>query len=120
MPAADAWYLGRMEFRFEPYKRRFRLRTPERHARTFASDDLFQFGIEEEYFLSDAQTLQVPSETPDALFQRADLARQGMSDGSSCSPRSRSQPSRIAAPARVGWNCSASGRARRRRLRSMA
>ena len=64
-----------MGFRFEPYQRRFRLRTlipAEQHARTFASDDLFQFGIEEEYFLADAQTLQVPSETPDALFQSAD------------------------------------------------
>src|ERR1700693_176597 len=77
MPAADAWYLGRMEFRFEPYKRRFRLRTPERHARTFAPDDLFQFGIEEEYFLSDAHTLQVPNETPDALFHLADCGNAG-------------------------------------------
>jgi carboxylate-amine ligase len=64
-----------MEFRFEPYQRRLRLRTlipGQQHPRTSASNNLFQFGIEEEYFLSDAKTLQVPSETPDALFQSAD------------------------------------------------
>jgi glutamate---cysteine ligase / carboxylate-amine ligase len=69
-----------MEFKFDPYARRFRIRTlvpAGQHARTFASDDLFQFGIEEEYFLSDAQTLQVPSETPDALFQSADFGTRG-------------------------------------------
>ncbi len=47
------------------------------HARIFAPDDLFQFGIEEEYFLSDAQTLQVPAETPEALFQLADCGNAG-------------------------------------------
>jgi glutamate---cysteine ligase / carboxylate-amine ligase len=46
-------------------------------ARTFESDDLFQFGIEEEYFLADAQTLQVARETPDALFQSADFGVAG-------------------------------------------
>jgi glutamate---cysteine ligase / carboxylate-amine ligase len=69
-----------MEFRFDPYERRLRIRTlvpAGKHARTFASDDLFQFGIEEEYFLSHAQTLQVPSETPDALFQSADFGTAG-------------------------------------------
>ena len=62
-----------MEFRFDPHERRFRIRTlvPPEHARIFAPDDLFQFGIEEEYFLSDAHTLQVPKETPEALFELA-------------------------------------------------
>src|SRR5580658_7604002 len=69
-----------MEFRFDPSVRRFRIRTlaPAGEAeRTFAPDDQFQFGIEEEYFLSDAQTLLVPAETPDALFQRADFGVAG-------------------------------------------
>jgi carboxylate-amine ligase len=69
-----------MEFRFDPSARRFRIRTlaPAGEAeRTFAPDDLFQFGIEEEYFLSDAQTLQVPAETPDALFRRANFGVAG-------------------------------------------
>ena len=50
-----------MKFRFDPYERRFRLRTvvpTGQEARTFTADELFQFGIEEEYFLSDARTLQ--------------------------------------------------------------
>jgi carboxylate-amine ligase len=68
-----------MEFRFDPHEYRFRIRTlvPPEHARIFAPDDLFQFGIEEEYFLSDAHTLQVPSETPEALFQLADCGNAG-------------------------------------------
>ncbi len=69
-----------MEFRFDPYDRRLSLRTPAPagHApRSFVSDDLFQFGIEEEYFLSDAQTLEVPAETPDALFRQADFGATG-------------------------------------------
>ena len=50
-----------MKFRFNPYERRFRLRTlvaTGQEARAFTADELFQFGIEEEYFLSDARTLQ--------------------------------------------------------------
>ena len=69
-----------MEFRFDPQERRLRIRTlvpAGWAARTFAPDDLFQFGIEEEYFLSDAETFQVPAETPDALFQSADLRTTG-------------------------------------------
>jgi carboxylate-amine ligase len=68
-----------MEFRFDPSEWRFRLRTlaPAGQARTFAANDQFQFGIEEEYFLSDAKTLQAPKETPDALFQRADFGVAG-------------------------------------------
>jgi glutamate---cysteine ligase / carboxylate-amine ligase len=69
-----------MEFRFDPHERRLRIRTlvpPGQHARTFVAGELFQFGIEEEYFLSDAQTLQVPSETPDALFKSADFGISG-------------------------------------------
>jgi carboxylate-amine ligase len=69
-----------MEFRFDPSSGRLRLRTllpAGQQARAFASDDLFQFGIEEEYFLADAQTLQVARETPDALFQSADFGIAG-------------------------------------------
>jgi glutamate---cysteine ligase / carboxylate-amine ligase len=68
-----------MEFRFDPSEWRFRVRTllPAGQARTFAANDQFQFGIEEEYFLSDAHTLQAPKETPDALFARADFGVAG-------------------------------------------
>jgi|SRR5579862_196517 len=69
-----------MEFRFDPSARRFMIRTlvPEgREQRVFAPDDLFRFGIEEEYFLCDAHTLQVPPETPDALFRRANFGGAG-------------------------------------------
>src|SRR5205823_12615103 len=64
-----------MEFKFDPRERRFRIRTliPAGHEpRVFAPDELFQFGIEEEYFLSDSETFATPAETPDALFQVAD------------------------------------------------
>ena len=50
---------------------------PRQHARTFVADELFQFGIEEEYFLSDARTLQAASRTPDALFDSADFGIAG-------------------------------------------
>jgi carboxylate-amine ligase len=69
-----------MEFRFDPHEQRFRIRTlvqPGELARFFAPDDLFQFGIEEEYFLSDAHTLLVPLETPEALFLKADCGDAG-------------------------------------------
>jgi glutamate---cysteine ligase / carboxylate-amine ligase len=69
-----------MEFRFDPDERRLHIRTPvpaDQDAHVFAPDELFQFGIEEEYFLSDAKTLQAPSETPDALFYVADLTTTG-------------------------------------------
>jgi glutamate---cysteine ligase / carboxylate-amine ligase len=68
-----------MEFRFDPQERRLRIRTlvPPEHARFFAADDLFQFGIEEEYFLSDAKTLEVAAETPEALFARAECGGAG-------------------------------------------
>jgi carboxylate-amine ligase len=46
-------------------------------ARGFVSDELFYFGIEEEYFLADADTLQAARETPDALFQGADFGSAG-------------------------------------------
>jgi carboxylate-amine ligase len=65
-----------MEFKFDPRERRFRIRTllaPGRAARSFLPDNQFQFGIEEEYFLSDAATGEVPAQTPDALFQAADF-----------------------------------------------
>jgi len=69
-----------MEFRFDPDERRLHIRTlvpPGRDACVFAPDELFQFGIEEEYFLADAKTLQAPSETPDSLFYAADLGATG-------------------------------------------
>jgi glutamate---cysteine ligase / carboxylate-amine ligase len=69
-----------MEFRFDPNERRLHIRTlvpAGSDARVFAPDDLFQFGIEEEYFLSDAKTLQAPSETPDSLFYMADFTATG-------------------------------------------
>jgi glutamate---cysteine ligase / carboxylate-amine ligase len=68
-----------MEIRFDPDERRFRIRTlvPPEHARIFAADDRFRFGIEEEYFLSDAHTLQVPLETPEALFALAECGTAG-------------------------------------------
>jgi carboxylate-amine ligase len=69
-----------MEFKFDPQERRLRIRTlvpAGRPARNFAPDDLFQFGIEEEYFLSDAKTLQAPAETPDVLFKTADFGTAG-------------------------------------------
>src|SRR5437763_13215813 len=64
-----------MEFKFDPRERRLRIRTlipADREPRVFAPDELFQFGIEEEYFLSDSETFATPAETPDALFQVAD------------------------------------------------
>lgn len=69
-----------MEFRFDPHERRLRIRTlipAGEDARFFAPDELFQFGVEEEYFLSDAQTLQAPSETPDSLFDAANITASG-------------------------------------------
>ena len=69
-----------MEFKFDPSERRLRIRTliPAGHeARVFAPDELFQFGIEEEYFLSDRETFATPAETPDALFQIADSRATG-------------------------------------------
>ncbi len=63
-----------MALRVNSQERRLCLRTLRQageDARTFGSDALFQFGIEEEYFLSDAATLNAPSETPEALFRSA-------------------------------------------------
>jgi hypothetical protein len=67
-----------MELRFDPHDRRLRIRTmapPGQQARTFVAGELFQFGIEEEYFLSDARTLQAASRTPDALFHGTQMNR---------------------------------------------
>jgi carboxylate-amine ligase len=69
-----------MEFKFDPRERRLRIRTlipAGREPRVFAPDELFQFGIEEEYFLSDSETFEAPAETPDALFQAADCCTTG-------------------------------------------
>ena len=113
-------------------------------ARIFAPDDQFQFGIEEEYFLSDAETGEVPAETPDALFQAADFGteracRPGVSAGAdrgrdraalrrqrsatraaaSCGRTRRRPPPRTALrswlAARIRWRCGAS-RCRARRI----
>jgi carboxylate-amine ligase len=69
-----------MEFRFDPGDRRLHIRTlipAGAKPRSFGPDDLFQFGIEEEYFLSDAQTLEAPTETPDELFETAAFGAPG-------------------------------------------
>jgi carboxylate-amine ligase len=69
-----------MEFRFDPHDRRLHIRTlvPAGHEpRIFVPDDQFQFGIEEEYFLADSETLEAPGETPDALFKAADFGTTG-------------------------------------------
>jgi carboxylate-amine ligase len=68
-----------MEFRFDPDERRLHIRTlvPPGRARLFAADDRFQFGIEEEYFLADARTLQAPSHTPESLFALAECGTGG-------------------------------------------
>lgn len=69
-----------MEFRFDPQEHRFRVRTlvPPGEARVFVADDeAFSFGIEEEYFIADAKTLQVASETPESLFALAECGASG-------------------------------------------
>lgn len=69
-----------MEFKFDPNERRLRIRTlipAGLEPRVFAPDERFQFGIEEEYFLSDSKTFATPAETPDALFQNADNGATG-------------------------------------------
>ncbi len=69
-----------MEFRYDPQARRLRMRAlvpAGHHAQSFVANDQFKFGIEEEYFLSDAKTFAVPAETPDELFQAADFGTSG-------------------------------------------
>ncbi|HUC48817.1 MAG TPA: carboxylate-amine ligase [Xanthobacteraceae bacterium] len=69
-----------MEFRYDPQARRLHMRAlaPAGHnAESFVATDDFKFGIEEEYFLSDAATFEVPAETPDALFEAADFGVSG-------------------------------------------
>jgi len=69
-----------MEFRYDPNERRFHIRTllsPGQPPRVFASDDHFQFGIEEEYFLADSESGEAPAETPDSLFQAAAFGMPG-------------------------------------------
>ena len=69
-----------MEFRYDLPERRVRIRAPfpkARKPRIFVPDKLFQFGIEEEYFLSDSETFAAPTETPDALFHLADCCPTG-------------------------------------------
>ena len=81
--------LETMEFRFDPHERRLRIRTlvpPGQHARAFVADEQFQFGIEEEYFLSDAETLQVPVEDAGCAvskrrFRHGGPCRAGVSPG---------------------------------------
>ena len=86
-----------MEFRFDPRERRLHIRTlipPGRESRSFVPDDQFQFGIEEEYFLSDAETFEVPAETPDALFQAASFGTPGHIGREFLQSQSKSRPSR--------------------------
>ena len=62
-----------MEFRFDPSARRSLVRTfvAEGQAESaFAPDDRFQFGIEEEYFLTDAQTAGAGGNTGRAVPAR--------------------------------------------------
>ena len=69
-----------MEFRFDPQSRRLRMRAlvpAGHHAQNFVAADQFKFGVEEEYFLSDAATFAVPAETPDELFETADFGTSG-------------------------------------------
>ena len=69
-----------MEFRYDLPERHPRICTPltvTREPRVFAPDELFQFGIEEEYFLADSETFTAPTETPDALFHSADCCATG-------------------------------------------
>jgi carboxylate-amine ligase len=69
-----------MEFRYDPQARRLRMRTlvpAGHHAEKFVAAEQFGFGIEEEYFLADAETFEVAVETPDALFEAADLGVSG-------------------------------------------
>ena len=69
-----------MEFRYDPQARRLRMRAlvPAGHyAEKFVAADEFKFGVEEEYFLSDAKTFDVPAETPDELFETADFGISG-------------------------------------------
>jgi len=69
-----------MELRYDQPERRLRIRTTfpmAREPRPFTPDELFRFGIEEEYFLSDSETFAAPTETPDALFHSADWCTNG-------------------------------------------
>ena len=69
-----------MEFRYDPQARRLRMRAlvpAGHHAESFVATNDFKFGIEEEYFLSDAKTFAVPAETPDELFETADFGVSG-------------------------------------------
>jgi glutamate---cysteine ligase / carboxylate-amine ligase len=69
-----------MEFRYDPQAHRLRMRSlvpAGHHAQNFVVADQFKFGIEEEYFLSDAKTFEVPTETPDELFEAADFGTSG-------------------------------------------
>ena len=69
-----------MEFRYDPQARRLRMRAlvpAGHHVEKFVAADQFKFGVEEEYFLSDAKTFEVPTETPDELFETADFGVSG-------------------------------------------
>ena len=51
--------------------------------------DMFTFGIEEEYFLVDAETKLVAPDVPQAFFDAAVTATEAGSRPNSCSRRSR-------------------------------
>jgi carboxylate-amine ligase len=72
-----------MEFRYDPQARRLRMRAlvlAREPTAGATSGHEFKFGVEEEYFLADAKTFAVPSETPDALFESADFGVSGHID----------------------------------------
>ena len=80
-----------MEFRYDPQARRLRMRAlvpAGHHVEKFVAADQFKFGVEEEYFLSDAKTFEVPTETPDELFETADF-------GDNLTPELREQEERL-------------------------
>jgi len=81
-----------MELRYDQPERRLRIRTTfpmAREPRPFTPDELFRFGIEEEYFLSDSETFAAPTETPTRFFIQPIGARTAASDANSYRRRSK-------------------------------
>src|SRR5580704_15216883 len=106
-----------MEFRYDPQARRLRMRAlvpAGHHVEKFVAVDQFKFGVEEEYFLSDAKTFDVPAETPDALFETADFGVSGRIEREFLQAQIEVRPSRIAAWAMRGSSSCACGRTRPR------
>ncbi len=85
---------------------RFRSFLPAgQQAPILAPHEAFQFGIEEEYFLSDAETFEVSAKTPDAHFQTADFGMPGHIGREFYRLRSKSRPSGFSAQMTAGANC---------------